>query len=220
MRNLRTSSLKLVLVAAVLSAPAGAAFAATLSREDALKALSQPAASQRLAAVQRLAEVGTMADAERVAPILKDENAVVREQAVAAMWQIWSRSGDASIDKLFARGLAQMQAARLDEALATFDEIVQRLPGFAEGWNKRATVHYLLGHYQESLKDVDETLKRNRYHFGALSGAGQIHMRLGHLQEALDFFRRTREVNPNQDGLDEIIEILEQHVRERTRRMI
>jgi hypothetical protein len=63
-------------------------------------------------------------------------------------------------------------------------------------------------------------LKRNRFHFGALSGAGQIHMRLGHLQEAQDFLRRARDVNPNLDGIDEMIEILERHLRERRRRMI
>ena len=55
--------------------------------------------------------------------------APIREVAAAAIWQIWSRSGDAAIDKLFARGLAQMQAQAFDQALATFNEIVRRKPG-------------------------------------------------------------------------------------------
>ena len=36
--------------------------------------------------------------------------------------------------------------------------IVVIAPGFAEGWNKRATVHYLLGNYHKSLTDIAETL--------------------------------------------------------------
>jgi len=217
MRNRLTWSVALAAAAAAL---AGAVFAAPMSHDEALKALAQPAPATRLAGVQRLAEVGTMADAELVVPSLRDETPAVREQAATALWQIWSRSGDAEIDRLFARGVSLMQAAALDDALATFDEIIRRRPAFAEGWNKRATVYFLLGRYPESLKDVDEVLKRNRHHFGALSGAGQIHMRLGHLREAKEYFQRALDVNPNLEGLEEMIEILDQHLRRRKRNMI
>ena len=56
-------------------------------------------------------------------------------------------------------------------AVDTFTEMIRRQPEFAEGWNKRATVYYLLGEYQKSLADCDEVMKRNPYHFGALSAA-------------------------------------------------
>ena len=209
MRTLRTWGW--LLAAALL---ANTALAAPLTRGQALAAAARVDPAARMAGINRLAEIGTMADADRLLPRLSDNDPRVRNSAAAAIWQIWSRSGDPAIDKLFAHGLAQMQAAELDDALATFSEIVRRKPAFAEGWNKRATIYFLLGENQKSLKDCDEVIKRNRHHFGALSGAGQIHLQLGNLRQALDFLRRAVEINPNLDGPAQIIPRLEQHLRD------
>jgi tetratricopeptide (TPR) repeat protein len=206
--------LALFLASALL---AGAGLAAELSREQALDDLGRPEAATRLAGVERLAELGVMADVDRLLGRLGDADARVRAAATAAIWQIWSRSGDADIDERFARGVTQMQAGALEEALATFDDIVARRPAFAEGWNKRATIYFLLGRNEESLRDCDEVLQRNRHHFGALSGAGQIHLKLGHPKLALEFFRRALAVNPNLDGIGDLIPLLERHLREQER---
>ncbi len=212
----------LILVTALMATGVAAehAGAAELTRAQALAALSHSDASQRLLGVQRLAQIGTMADADRLIGALADDDAQLRVVTAAAVWQIWSRSGDAAIDRLFARGIEQMQAAQLDEALATFTEIVRRKPVFAEGWNKRATVYFLLGRHEESLKDCDEVLKRNRYHFGALSGAGQIHLQLGNAQQALEFFRRAVQVNPGLEGPAQMIPLLEQLLLDKRRESI
>ena len=200
-----------VLAAALLGS---AAFAAQLTRAQALSALAQPGATTRLAAVDRLAEIGLIADADRVLERLSDTDPRVRSAAAAAVWQIWGRSGDPKIDKLFARGIEQMQASALGDALATFNEVVRRRPAFAEGWNKRATIYFLLGENEKSLKDCVEVFKRNPNHFGALSGAGQIHLQLGNMRRALELFRRAVEVNPNLDGPAQMIPLLEQHLRD------
>ena len=199
----------------VATALAGcAAQAAPLTRAEALRALAQPVAAARLAAIERLAEVGRMEDVDGVLARLEDVDPQVRDAAAVATWQIWSRSGDPAIDKLFARGLEQMQAAALDDALATFSLIVRRKPAFAEGWNKRATIHFLLGNHAQSLKDCDAVLARNPKHFGALSGAGQIHLQLGQPQLALDYFRRALAVNPNLQGAAAMVPVLEELLRE------
>ena len=195
---------------------AGAAVVgAELTRPQALQAAEQPDADTRLAAVARLAEIGEMADADRLLPRLRDDDPRVRDSAADAMWRIWSRSGDPAIDALFARGLEQMSAGAFDGALATFNDIVQRKPGFAEGWNKRATIYFLIGENEKSLTDCDEVFKRNPNHFGALSGAGQIHLRLGHPERALEFFKRALQVNPNLEGPAQLVPLLERHLRER-----
>lgn len=199
-------------LAAVLLA--SAAFAAPLSRAQALAALAQSDVPTRLAGVERLGSIGLEADANRVLERLGDDDPGVQGAASAAVWQIWSRSGDPNIDKLFSRGVEQMQASALDDALTTFDEIVRRKPAFAEGWNKRATIYFLLGENEKSLRDCDEVLTRNPKHFGALSGAGQIHLRLGNLRRALDFLRRAVEVNPNLDGPAQMIPLIEQRLRD------
>jgi tetratricopeptide (TPR) repeat protein len=190
------------------------------TRTQALAALVQPDPAERLAGVERLAEIGSMADADRVLDRLGDSDPRVRLAAQASIWQIWNRSGDPEIDKLFAQGVQQMQAAALDDALTTFNEIVSRKPDFAEGWNKRATIYFLRGQYEKSLADCDEVFKRNAQHFGALSGAGQIHLQLGNPRRALEFFRRAVEVNPNLDGAAQMIPLLEQHLRKLERRSI
>jgi len=193
---------------------ASAADAAELTRAQALAALAQADAAARLTGVDRLAQIGSMADADRVLERLGDTDPRVRRTAAAAVWQIWSRSGDPEIDKLFARGLEQMQASALGDALATFDEVVRRKPAFAEGWNKRATILFLLGENEKSLQDCEEVFKRNPNHFGALSGAGQIHFQLGNLRRALEHFRRAVEINPNLEGPAQMIPLIERRLRD------
>ena len=193
---------------------ASAACAASLTRTQALAALTRPAAEVRLAGIERLAEIGLAADANRVLERLRDADPRVRQASGAAIWQIWSRSGDPQVDALFARGIGQLQAAALDEALVTFSKIVRRKPAFAEGWNKRATIYFLLGENEKSLKDCDEVFKRNPNHFGALSGAAQIHLQLGNARRALEYFRRAVEVNPNLEGPVQMILLLEQSLRD------
>jgi tetratricopeptide (TPR) repeat protein len=191
--------------------------AATLTREQALKALAHPEAAARIEGIERLGAIGRMADVDALMRRLGDDDGDVREAATQAIWQVWSRSGDAAIDQLFARGVEHMQQQSFDDALKVFDEIVRRKPAFAEGWNKRATVYFLLGQNERSLLDCDEVLKRNPLHFGALAGAGQIHLRLGHLKEALEFFERALKVNPNLDGIRQVIPLLEHRLRTQER---
>ncbi len=216
---LRAFSLCIVLIAMAASLPLSAADQPA-TRQQALQAMKHPDPAVRRAAVVRLGEVGAMADADRLVARLGDDDAPVRQLAEAALWQIWSRSGDRAIDALFLRGVQQMGASQLPEALATFSEIVRRKPGFAEGWNKRATVYYLLGQYELSMKDCDEVLRRNRNHFGALSGYGQMVLALGDPDRALPYLERALKVNPNLAAVAATIRLIEQHREARRRRTI
>ena len=196
----------LALVALTLS-PAVVAVGPT--REEALKALGATGdAESRRQGAQALGETGIMTDVPRLAAALRDIDPLVRTFAESAIWQVWSRSGDATIDRLFATGVEQMNARQGERAVDTFSEIIRRRPEFAEGWNKRATVYYLLGEYQKSLADCDEVMKRNPYHFGALSGYGMIYLQLDQPATALEYFERALSVNPNLESTRQTIEIL------------
>ena len=188
------------------------------TRAQALRAIEQVSAQERFAGVVRLAELGTMADADRLVARLRDDSDEVRFVAAAAMWQIWGRSGDPAIEVLYQRGVQQMEAAQLPQALATFSDIIRRKPAFAEGWNKRATLYYLMGNFELSLKDCDEVIKRNPNHFGALSGYGQIYLNLGELEKALAYFERALAVNPNLPGAGATVRQLQQQLQEKQRK--
>jgi len=196
-----------LVLATVMLSPA--VLVAGPTREEALKALGDTGdAENRRRGAQALGETGIMTDVPRLAAALRDIDPLVRAFAESAMWQVWSRSGDTTIDRLFAIGVEQMNARRGGQAVDTFSEIIRRRPEFAEGWNKRATVYYLLGEYQKSLADCDEVMKRNPYHFGALSGYGMIYLQLDQPATALEYFERALSVNPNLESTRQTIEIL------------
>ena len=191
-----------------------------LSRVQALGAVEDTRATMRMLAVTRLAEVGTMSDGAKLIERLKDDDETVRELAAAALWNIWSRSGDEEIDRLYKQGIGQLQAANLDDALTTFNEIIERKPDFAEAWNKRATILYITGEHRKSLKDCDEALKRNPHHFGALSGMAQIHLVLGHPEHALSAYERALKINPNLPDAEENLKALREKVSERKAKIV
>jgi tetratricopeptide (TPR) repeat protein len=204
-RSATVGLVALALVAGLAIAPA----AAQPSRERALADLGRADdVGARRAAVQALAEVGEMADLAALAKALRDGNPIVRGSSEEAMWQVWSRSGDDAVDRLFARGVAQMRRRQLDDAVDTFSQVIQRKPGFAEAWNKRATVYFILGDYGKSLSDCDEVIRRNPYHWGALSGYGMIYQQLDQPARALEYYEKALAVNPNLSGVEDRIEEL------------
>jgi tetratricopeptide (TPR) repeat protein len=183
--------------------------AAAGPREDALAGLADRGdVEARRRGAAALAEAGTMADVPALLGALRDADARVRGLAERALWGVWSHSGDTEIDHLFEIGVAEMREGRFDGSVQTFTEIIRRRPEFAEGWNKRATVYYLLGEYRKSAADCDEVLKLNPQHFGALSGYGMIWLKLDQPARALERFEQALAVNPNLDSVRETIELL------------
>jgi tetratricopeptide (TPR) repeat protein len=191
------------------------ASAAPQDREQALAALEDSVTERRAEAVVWIANHGRMDDQALLLKRLRDESAFVRGFAEQGLWLLWSRSGDAEVDRLMASGVEQMQAGRYRESAATFSEVIRRRPDFAEGWNKRATVRYLARDYPGSLADCDEVVKRNPFHFGALSGYGQIHFQLEQYERAIEYWRRALEVNPNMLGVEINIRGAEEKLRQK-----
>jgi tetratricopeptide (TPR) repeat protein len=204
----------------VLAAAAGPA-AAQSSHDRALADLGRADdVDARRGAVRVLAGTGVMADLPALARALRDPDTVVRGLTERAMWEVWSRTGDAEVDRLFAEGVEQMNARQLAAALETFGKIIARRPDFAEAWNKRATVYFVLGEYRKSLADCDEVLARNPYHWGALSGYGMIYVELDQPGRAVEYFQKALAVNPNLTSVEQAIETLKSQILQRHREMI
>ena len=187
-----------------------AAFPAPQNRAEALAALEDVVAERRAEAIVWIADHGRTADQPLLLKHLRDADGIVRGFAEQGLWRLWSRSGEPAIDRLMAAGAELMQSGRHDEAIAAFSEVIRRKPAFAEGWNKRATVYFLAGDYPRSLADCHEVMKRNPFHFGALSGYGQIYVQLEQYDKALDYWRRALKVNPNMPGVESNIREIEE----------
>jgi tetratricopeptide (TPR) repeat protein len=192
----------LVALAAAATAEAGP------GRADALAALAAPDVEARRAGAAALAQIGEPDDAPVLVRALRDADTQVRRLAERALWAVWSRSGDATIDHILEIGVAQMREGQIEASVETFSDIIRRRPDFAEGWNKRATAYYLLGDWRRSAADCDEVLKRNPQHFGALSGYGMIWLQLDQPTRALARFEEALAVNPNLDSVHETIDAL------------
>ena len=100
-------------------------------------------------------------------------------------------------------------------ALKLFDAVVKLDPKFAEGWNKRATLHYLMGNYRRSFADITKTLELEPRHFGALQGYAAMASELGDKKGALNAYQRAQSLNPHLDGVAEAIRRLTEQVRGR-----
>ena len=128
------------------------------------------------------------------------------------IWSIWAQSESDDVNLLMGLGVNAMARADYRTALELFDKMVQVAPNFAEAWNKRATVYYLMGEYEQSRADVAKTLELEPRHFGALSGLGLIYLAEGQNAKALDAFRRALAVNPTMPGPQHWVEELKTKV--------
>ncbi len=126
----------------------------------------------------------------------------------AMIWNIWTAADDDALDQLMIAGIGAMKSGRFASALESFNAIIKVDPDFSEGWNKRATLYYLMGLYDESIADVERTLALEPRHFGALSGMGLIYTALDDAQAALTWFEQAIEVNPHMHGITLRAEIL------------
>ena len=122
---------------------------------------------------------------------------------------MWMESGSATVDVLMSRAGKAIQAEDHALALDLLDVVVILKPSFAEGWNRRATVHYMREDFGKSLVDIERTLALEPRHWGALSGLAIIQRRLGFEGDALSTFRRALEVNPGLENATKAIEDLE-----------
>lgn len=147
---------------------------------------------------------------ERLKTTESEEEAAVLTSMV---WAIWIESGDETVNAFMAIGIEAMSRRNLDEAVAAFTKVIEADSGFAEGWNKRATVYYLMGEYPASIRDVERTLALEPRHFGALSGLGLIYLALGDGWAALRAFEAALKVNPHLTSARFHVEELRKYLR-------
>ncbi len=138
-----------------------------------------------------------------------DETAEAVEDQI---WTIWLEHPGRDVSILMSHGVQLMHKDNFKTALGLFDRIVTLAPDYAEGWNKRANAHYLLGDYPAAVADIRRTLQLEPRHFAALAGLGLVYLAVDEPAGALRAFEAALAINPHMDGVREQVDSLRQQL--------
>ncbi|MCC2689350.1 MAG: repeat-containing protein [Rhizobiaceae bacterium] len=130
------------------------------------------------------------------AELKRERNEKAAERIAARINEEWNSSGSAIIDLMMMWSKTAMEGEKFDVALDFLDQVVTISPAYAEGWNRRATVHFMMHNYSKSMSDINRTLTLEPRHFGALAGMAQIMENTGRKQLALTAWQRVLEIYP------------------------
>ena len=127
-----------------------------------------------------------------------NSNASMAFDVEMKIWNIWStHPSQENLTQLLADGSNLVTQHKLNKAYETFSKVISLDPNWAEGWNKRATVLYMLGRYEESQEDINEVLKLEKRHFGALSGQGLVQIELKNYERAINSYKEVQKIYPS-----------------------
>ncbi len=113
------------------------------------------------------------------------------------IWKIWDETNDPKIEADYHRGLEAMRIGDFVMSIDFFTRVIEKNPDFAEGWNKRATVFYILGQFDKSMIDINKTLLLEPRHFGAMDGMGLIFIQLQQYDKAIKIYDQMLEIFPH-----------------------
>jgi tetratricopeptide (TPR) repeat protein len=140
---------------------------------------------------------------------LKTADEAESQRITQDIWIEWSKSGSPAMDLLLERGRNAMAQGAPEVAIEHLTALIDHDPGFAEGWNARATAYYQTGNLGPAIADIGQVLTLNPRHFGALAGLGAIFEELDKPSEALEVYRAALAINPHADGVEQAIRRIE-----------
>ena len=121
------------------------------------------------------------------------------------IWSMWLATDSDTTTLLMSRVKTAVDAKDLDLGIKLLTAVIEIKPDYVEAWNRRATLYYMKKDYDHSIGDIEQVLKREPRHFGALSGLGMIFQELGDDKSALEAFRRALAVHPHLERIPELI---------------
>ena len=129
---------------------------------------------------------------------MKINNTNLSSQTEQKIWKIWStHPSDNKLTSLLSIGSDLVNNNELSKAIEIFTKVIEIDPNWAEAWNKRATVFYMIGEFEKSQKDIDQVLKLEKRHFGALAGQGLVNIKLKNYEKAIQSYKNAMEIYPS-----------------------
>jgi tetratricopeptide (TPR) repeat protein len=175
---------------------------------------SATAMSEALVTVQTTGQAGTVeqrnAELDQLFATLQTQASSSETfRAEQKIWQLWMQSDSAADDLVLSDATQAMDVGNYGGCERLLNQLLTKNAGYAEAWNKRATLYFLMGRFDESLSDIVKTLDLEPRHFGALSGRGMILQRQGKMREALVAYREALSMNPHMPGTRAAVQMLE-----------
>ena len=128
---------------------------------------------------------------------LKKNNPAVSKNIEQRIWTLWStHPSDDKLTSILNEGSKLMQDKDLFRAILVFTEVIEMDPTWAEAWNKRATVYYMIGEFEKSQSDINKVLNLEERHFGALAGQGLVNIQLKNYEKAILSYQMVEKIYP------------------------
>ena len=126
---------------------------------------------------------------------IKDQSSSFKiEQKI---WKIWStHPSNDELTSMLSVGSDFVNDNQYPKAVEIFTKVIKLDPSWAEAWNKRATVLYMMGEFEKSQNDIDEVLKLEKRHFGALAGQGLVNIKLENYEKAIMSYEEAMKIYP------------------------
>jgi tetratricopeptide (TPR) repeat protein len=157
-------------------------------------------ARERITSAQALGDLADAAALPFLQQVLTDDE--IGDIAEASMWSIFMKPPDPRVADLMAEGMIAMSRQNtFSQAVEIFKKMIDIAPSFAEGYNKLATVYYLMNQHREAVEYCNLTLSMNEFHFGAASGKGMCLAAMGQYQKALEALEMAVAINPRLEHL-------------------
>ena len=132
---------------------------------------------------------------------LKDNDQYISNKIEQKIWKIWStHPNNSELTTMLNVGSEFVNNNQLLEAIEIFTKVIELDPSWPEAWNKRATVFYMVGEFEKSQKDIDEVLKLENRHFGALAGQGLVNIKLENYDKAIKSYENVIEIYPSMNS--------------------
>ena len=148
---------------------------------------------------------------------LKVDNINLAFKTEQKIWKIWStHPTDKNLTVIMQKGSNLININKPNDAINIFTNLIDLDPYWAEAWNKRATVFYLIGEYQKSQNDIDKVLELEKRHFGALAGQGLVNIKLKNYEKAIQSYEKVQQIYPSMQSPKIMIEQIEELIKKQS----
>ena len=136
----------------------------------------------------------------------QSKNEFVAQEVEQKIWKVWStHPKNKKLTLMLAEGSSLVNDRQFKKAILIFSKVIDLDPSWAEAWNKRATVMYMIGEFQKSQQDINKVLELENRHFGALAGQGLVNIELKNYEKAIKSYENAQKIYPLMKSPDKMI---------------